>query len=174
MFKKELRNSDGVRLIKPNVERDAALGVSWLNSEFGSQTMSLMGSELTNGTTLAAERTRVQDIIDNENHYNWMIEKDGRVVGSVWIDLKEKEGNLEAWLSIMIGDPKARKHGVGLSSCKAVIDWAFGEGSFTMLKARHHTQNLVSPKLLTALGFRSIGDLYQEDQYKWQDYALSK
>ena len=79
-----------VRLIQPNIERDAQLSLSWLKGELGKNTLSLMGATNNNNsqTTLENEQERIKDFIEKDDQLNWMIQLGDKVVGSIWVDLK--------------------------------------------------------------------------------------
>lgn len=94
MFVSELKTDSGaVRLIKPSVERDAPLGVQWLEGDVGRETLRLMGVNKGNNqpSNIYKERERVSDFLERSDQLNWMIESNGVVVGSIWVDLKATE-----------------------------------------------------------------------------------
>ncbi|HCZ28323.1 TPA: hypothetical protein DHU97_01110, partial [Candidatus Saccharibacteria bacterium] len=55
-----------VFLVEPNIERDAALGVQWLEGELGRATLTSMGvaDQDNEPTTMEQERKRVKDFIE--------------------------------------------------------------------------------------------------------------
>ena len=166
----------GIKLVPPNVERDAQLGVEWLAGEDGRETLKLMGVTENNNkpTTLRAEKERVQGFIENTNQLNWMIELNGKVVGSVWLDLVETEYLLSPSIHIMVGDPTARQGGVGAAACSAVIEHIRSKAKFTSMYSRYLTINIGSKKLLSKLGFEVYGDDYvDQDGLRWQNVRLN-
>lgn len=174
----ELR-SDGqpVNLVEPNVERDAPLGVKWVNGEFGEETLLSMGNspdELVNihPTTLEAEEKRVKGFIERDDQLNWMIEFEDNVVGTIWVELKKK-GNLPAPSPhIMIGDPEARGHGIGTAATAQVIEYLRTNGEQNVY-TRHLVTNTVVEDLLRRAGFTNYGEVYTDDGLRWQNVRLS-
>lgn len=167
--------NEHVRLIEPDLERDAQLGVVWLAGEAGRKTLKLMGvaDENNNETSLEAERERVTDFINTTDQLNWMISYDGQVVGSVWVDLKEKESVHAPSVHIMIGDPDMRGKGVGAASISAVVSHLHQKGE-TVIFSRHLLENSGATKLLTDLGFVDDGDAYHDDNgLEWQNVVLN-
>jgi RimJ/RimL family protein N-acetyltransferase len=131
-----------VCLIEPNIERDAQLGVRWLEGQSGQATLTSMGvtDKDNKPTTIEHERERVRDFIERQDQLNWMIEYQGKVVGAVWVDL-EQVGKLPApAIHIMIGDPKVRGKGVGFSASSKVIEHLLSLG-FVNIHSRHLTNN---------------------------------
>lgn len=158
-------------LIEPDIERDAALGVQWLNGENGHRTLELMGvaDKDNRPTTLAAEKQRVTDFIEREDQLNWMIEFAGKVVGSVWVDLRERESVPAPSVHIMIGDPAMRGKGIGHASIRTLLDHLTNQG-YATIYSRHLTQNTGAESLLGTLGFRPDGTSYTDpDGLHWQN-----
>lgn len=163
-----------VRLIEPDVERDAQLGVEWLDGARGRETLQLMGvaDKDNKSTTLEHERARVQSFIEREDQLNWMIELDGRVVGAVWVDLQQN-GNLPApGVHIMIGDPAARGRGVG-SAAFSIVTKYLQEIGYTQVFTRHLVGNSTAQSLAAKNGFVDIGEAYtDEDGLIWQNMEV--
>jgi len=162
-----------VMLVEPNIERDAALGVHWLEGELGRATLASMGvaDKDNKPTTLEYERERVRDFIEKQDQLNWMIEYQGKVIGSVWVDLKQV-GNVSApAIHIMIGDPEMRGKGVGFAASSKVIEHLQGLG-FDNVYSRHLTKNSGASNLLQSLGFTNLGEPYLDDDgLEWQNVA---
>ena len=175
MFTTGLKTSNpAVALVKPDPERDAPLGVAWLAGAEGRRTLKLMGvaDELNQESTIEQERARIQAFLDGEDQYNWMISYHGRIVGAVWVDLKPTKHIPAPTVSIMIGNPSARGHGVGKAALAAVIDYLGALGQ-PELHARHLLTNQASHALLTALKFTPNGPPYSDsDGLTWQNLAL--
>jgi len=62
-------NSPDVQLVVPDIERDAALGVEWLEGELGRATLTSMGvaDKDNKPTTLEYERERIRDFIERDD-----------------------------------------------------------------------------------------------------------
>ena len=163
-----------VRLIEPDLDRDAQLGVAWLDGEEGRQTLRKMGvaDKDNKPTTLDQERVRVQGFIDRKEQLNWMIELNGKVVGAVWVDLTQ-QGNVPApAIHIMIGDPEARGRGIGDTVTKAVVNYLREQGS-SKIYSRRLISNDIAAKLLFKNGFVKLDDPYtDEDGLTWQNVVL--
>jgi RimJ/RimL family protein N-acetyltransferase len=164
-------NNPDVSLVEPDIERDAALGVQWLEGELGRATLTSMGvAEKDNKpTTLENERERVRDFIEGQDQLNWMIEYKGKIVGSVWADLKQV-GNVPApAIHIMIGDPDVRGKGVGFAATSKVTEHLEDQG-FKNVYSRHLTKNNGASGLLRSLGFTELSEPYtDEDGLEWQN-----
>jgi len=162
-----------LRLIEPNVERDAALGVAWLNGELGRTTLQSMG----NGreaiaamlpATIAQEQARVRDFLERDDQLNWMIEHEGHVVGAVWADLAPKDGLPAPSVHIMIGEPNARGKGLGTATIRRLLEYLEQQGNETVY-SRHLTTNQPAGRLLKSLGFTELGKPYQRDSLEFQN-----
>jgi RimJ/RimL family protein N-acetyltransferase len=162
-------------LIAPDVERDAELSLEWLRGEVGKSTLTLMGNvpDKITEPTLELEKKRVVEFLENNNEYNWMIECDGKVVGSVWADLEPSEYVPAPAVHIMIGDPEVRSKGIGPIAMKSVIEYLVGLGHKTIY-TRHLVSNIVAGKLLKKFNFEELGEPYSdEDGLKWQNAVLN-
>ena len=176
MFIKRLSSTDSaVKLIKTNVVRDTPLGAYWMADPHGRYTLRMMGvpDEDNRATTLAEETQRMRSFLEGNDQYNWMIEMDGRVIGTIWVDLKPAHGQLAPSLSIMLGDPTVRGGGLGYSASLAVIEYLQSIGH-THVYSRHLTENRASEKLLQKLHFINDLEPYvdNEDGLNWQNVVL--
>lgn len=167
-----------VKLIEPDIERDAKLGVQWLNGELGRVTMQSMGNsdeslETILPTTLELEVERVKNFINGENQLNWMIEHQGKVVGSVWVDLDDSDHLPSPSVHIMIGDPAMRGKGIGTSAMGAVLSHLEEQGYETVY-SRHLTTNEGADKLLKIFGFTDVGNPYTSESLEFQNLVKYK
>jgi hypothetical protein len=172
MFIEQLSTSDSaVQLVEPNIERDAALGVSWLAGDSGRMTLKLMGvtDEDNRASTLNIERQRVAEFLRSKEQYNWMISASGKIVGSAWVDLKPTKYIQAPAISIMLGDPESRSKGIGGLVFKTVTEFLEKQGHGTIY-ARHLIENDVSKSLLARSGFVTDGEQYTDgDGLRWQN-----
>ena len=161
-----------LRLLPPDVERDAPLSVVWLNGPSGRETMRLMGNDpghITD-TTLEAQRRLVAEFATQPGHINWMIESQGQVVGSIWIDTQASRWIGAPALSFMIGDPMARGQGIAKAVAQPVIEWARGHLPGALV-ARALTENILSQHIIASLDGMPDGEAYQDDHgLAWQNY----
>lgn len=165
----------GLRLIVPDVSRDAPNGVEWLHGAVGRETLGLMGVAEADNTesTLEIETQRITKMIESESEIAWMLERDGVVVGVIEVRLQSDEHLPAPNVSTMIGSPGARGQGVGTAAKQAVIQYMFHERGAAELYSRHLTSNIVSAAGLTKLGFQNSGDIYRDgDGLEWQNKVL--
>ncbi len=164
-------NNPDVVLVQPDIERDAALGVKWLEGELGRATLTSMGvpDKDNKPTTLEDERERVRGFIEGQDQLNWMIEYQGRIVGSVWADLQQV-GNVPApAIHIMIGDPDVRGRGIGFAATSKVTEH-LEELGFKDFYSRYLTKNSGASGLLESLGFAKLEEPYTDDDgLEWQN-----
>ncbi len=172
MWTQDLAARDfGVKLVSPHIERDALLGVHWLEGEPGRDTLRLMGVSDQNNrsSTLEQERARVQDFLNRQDQLNWMIEVYGQVAGAVWVDL-EPTGNLGALaVHLMIGDPAMRGKGVGSKVMQLVLGYLHRQGYRTIF-SRHLADNKAAAALLAKADFEPSGEVCADaDGLRWQN-----
>ena len=162
-------------LIEPVIERDAQLGVIWLNGKPGRNTLELMGVQKKDiqKPSIEVERERIKKFIEKDNQLNWMIEFDGNVVGAVWVDLEPTDYLPCPAVHIMIGEPKARGHRVGTESIKLVVEYLKNHG-FEKLYSRILITNSVARSLLLDNGFKLYREQYSDyDGVEWQNVVVN-
>ncbi|MBI1856836.1 GNAT family N-acetyltransferase [Candidatus Saccharibacteria bacterium] len=166
-------NNPDLKLVEPDIERDALNGVKWLEGDMGRATLQLMGvaDEHNKPTTLDEEKERVNDFLTRQDQLNWMIEYRGKVVGSVWVDLEASDFLASPSVHVMIGDPDMRGKGVGLASVSSVIDYLKDGGEKTVY-SRYITTNIGSEHLLSKLGFENLGEPYSDGDLLFQNMKL--
>ena len=164
-------DNPAVRLLKPDIERDAPLGVEWLRGDIGRNTLQLMGvsPEQNEPTILEQETQRVAGFIERQDQLNWMIEHDGRVVGTIWVDLEPTESVPAPAIHIMIGDSNVRGKGVGTSATARVVEYLEKQGNENIY-SRYLTKNHIAKSLLGRLGFELYNEPYSDkDGLEWQN-----
>ncbi|GAC1387574.1 MAG: hypothetical protein NVS1B7_0540 [Candidatus Saccharimonadales bacterium] len=166
-------SNPSIRLIEPNVTRDAQLGLEWLNGELGRTTMMLMGNsetviDNTLPTTLQREEERVKQFIERDDQLNWMIEYEGKIVGSAWADIKESDDLPAPSVHIMIGDPAMRGKGVGYTTISAILKYLEEQGNRNIY-SRHIISNESADQLLNLLGFEDLNSPYFRDGVEYQN-----
>lgn len=165
-----------IKLVPPEIARDAKLGVLWVNGVGGKETMILMGNKPDNvaPTTLKNEQRRVRSFIESKNQLNWMIQLNDKIVGTVWVNLDPTKYLASPSIHIMIGEPSCRRQGVGTSACKTVIDFLKNTGQYEKIYSRHLIKNVGSAKMLTTLGFIKNGQPYRDtDDLEFQNVQLN-
>jgi len=164
-----------IELVEPNIVRDAETSVTWINGALGHETMRLMGvpDKHNTSTTLQKEQERIQDFIVNPNHLNWTISVDAKIVGAIWVDLKDSEYVKSPSIHIMIGDATVRKKGIGTVTINSVIAYLTKQGH-KIIYSRHLVINNASQHLLANVGFTPDGNDYTDnDDLRWQNVILS-
>ncbi len=162
-----------LQLAIPDVERDAAPSVEWLDGENGRETLALMGNteEDNKPSDLETERARIATFLSNPDQITWALRYRNKTVGAVWVSLKPTNHLPAPSLHIMIGDPSARGLGLGSAAFQSVI--SFLQGKYTAIYSRHLMTNKGSEKLLKKVGFAPLGATYEdEDGLNWQNVAI--
>lgn len=163
-----------VKLVAPDIERDAPLAVKWLNSKKGVQTLISMGNVPASikKTNLETEQKRIVDFIESSDQLNWMIEFEDQIVGSIWVNLKETKYVKAPSVHIMIGDSSFRKRGIGYEALELVIQQMARLGR-KQLFSRHLVSNKHAAKALEKLWFDIDGPEYTDkDGLVWQNVIL--
>lgn len=163
--------SDELRLVPPNVERDAPLGVKWMSGKSGRETQRLMGiaPEQIHDHDIAEEQKLVQYFIDTDEELVWMIEYNQKVIGAVEIGLKIPKEESGPSVSIMIGDITSRGQGIGKKVMNVVMDYLRRNG-YKEVYARYLLDNTASKAMNLGLGFVKNGEPYvDEDGLVWQN-----
>ena len=107
------------------------------------------------------EVAHLQNMLDDDDRYSWMIERNGEIVGNIEINdirkLSHKYGVTAGAFCTLIGDPKNWGQGLGSSAKQAACNWAFSEGGFARIEAKAYVQNIRSWSALERLGYRYAG-----------------
>lgn len=170
-----ITTDESIRLIEPNIERDAPLSVDWLEGEQGRETLAAMGvpEKDIHEPTLEGEEERIRELIESTHHVAWMIEFDGDVVGVVEIELEPTDYIDAPAISVMIGDPWARGRGIATASLRSAIDWLHAEYENIFVYARYRVSNEASAQMLLKVGFEEDGTTYTDsDGLVWQNVIL--
>lgn len=162
-------------LVKPDIERDPLVSLLWVNGNNGQDTLLRMGipeNKIT-GSTLEEEVERVANFIHGKEQLNWMIKCDEKIVGSIWVELIEKDSVKAPSVHLMIGNPSVRRNGIGKASLKAVIDYLQKQDA-KIIYSRHLISNKASEHLLGKVGFIPEGKVYTDDEeLSWQNVSLA-
>jgi RimJ/RimL family protein N-acetyltransferase len=167
---------DDLYLVMPSVVRDAPIAVGWLEGDDGRETLRLMGNtdEYNKPTTLEKEQTRIRDFITSTDHTTWMMLYHDKPVGAVWVDRKPTDYLPFPSVHIMIGDPSARRKGIGQNAVETVIQLLKEEGLYDRLYSRHLLTNLAVASTLGKGDFAKEGEPYTDkDGLEWQNVSLA-
>lgn len=169
------KNSD-VKLVIPNVKRDAPISVGWLSGESGQQTMLLMGNapQDIEPPTLKTEQQRIKDFINSTDQKTWMISFKNQIVGVIWADLKPTKYLPAPSVHIMIGNPNCRGKGVGKAAMGALIKHLQQDCACNKIYSRLLVGNKAAAALLTSFDFIDFGEPYSEPNgLLWQNVILT-
>ena len=129
--------------------------------------------ELREQPALDADVFDVFGILRRLDGRNLLGEFDGNVVGAVWVDLEPTDYLPCPAVHIMIGEPKARGHGVGAESIKLVVEYLKNHG-FEKLYSRILINNSVARSLLLDNGFKLYREQYSDyDGVEWQNVVIN-
>lgn len=163
-----------LRLIAPDVARDASRMSEWLSGDQGVETLRSMGIAEKDilPPDIQSIEERMQHLIDSHVHVAWMIEIEGDIEGTMTVELQLSEYLDAPSVAIMIGDPWMRGKGLGAASLHLAIDYLHAEYEDIFVYARHRTSNEAFAQLLMKLGFEDNGSPYTDGGIVWQNVVL--
>lgn len=165
-----------LRLVKPSPAY-APITMQWIRRPEVTQYLGADFSHMTEEDEVA----HLQNMLDDDDRYSWMIERNGEIVGNIEINdirkLSHKYGVTAGAFCTLIGDPKNWGQGLGSSAKQAACNWAFSEGGFAIIEAKAYVQNIRSWSALEELGYRYAGIEQGKAAGKpvvWKVYTLAK
>ena len=165
-----------LRLVKPSPAY-APITIQWIHRPEVTQYLGADFSQMTEEDEVA----HLQNMLDDDDRYSWMIERNGEIVGNIEINdirkLSHKYGVTAGAFCTLIGDPKNWGQGLGSSAKQAACNWAFSEGGFAIIEAKAYMQNVHSWNALERLGYRYAGIEQGEvagEAVKWRVYTLAR
>lgn len=179
MINIKIDNIPNLNLTAPNPERDAPYVHNWFTSEFGKETLLLMGNAENEikPSTLESEKATLQKFIEqgrNHEQLTWMIRERDKTIGAVWIELVDTPEVKSPAIHIMIGDKDYRGQGIGKIVMSEMIQYTKNELNLHDIYSRHLTNNGAAAALLDSLGFSKDGDVYMDDnKLVWQNVYLN-
>jgi GNAT superfamily N-acetyltransferase len=168
-------SSTQIKLIRPNIKRDSVLGAMWLEGEFGKNTLLRMGVPVSEikPANVKEEKSRIKSFIERDDQLNWMIQFNNKVVGAAWVDLKPTHDLQAPAVHIMIGEPAARRQGVGTEAITAITKSLKSKGHWAV-HSRTLTTNKVAAGTLNKIGFENVGLPYIDPSgLEWQNVTLT-
>ncbi|MBC7943174.1 GNAT family N-acetyltransferase [Candidatus Saccharibacteria bacterium] len=145
------RNHEPLTLTRPDLDHATTM-LTWAQDAESMNMLAAPDSEaLRDKANIYTEVERIKNFETDAKNITWAIIYKGNLVGQVWIYI-EKEPNV-GHISTIVGDKSVRNKGIGLASKSRVLDWAFKEGGFLVIKAWCIAQNTISEKGLRSLGF---------------------
>lgn len=170
-----LTSDESIRLITPDILRDAERNVEWTADEEGRETQKAMGvpADQMQELTLQEAMVIVQTLVLSEKDILWMIEYDGEVVGMIEVHLEPNDYLAAPAITIMIGDPEARGHGVGFTAMQAAIAWLQYDEGEEIIFSRYPTDSRAACRLSQKLGFEEDDEPYTDQSgQQWQNVVL--
>jgi len=165
-----------LRLVTPD-PKHAPITMKWISQPEVTQ---YLGADFSS-MTISDEIDHLKNMVNDDDRYSWMIERDGEVVGNVEIneikELSEKYGVKAGAFCTLIGDPSNWGQGLGSYAKQAACNWAFSEGGFELIEAKAYVQNVRSWSALEKLGYHYDGIENGEVEGKsveWKVYTLKK
>ncbi len=163
-----------LRLVKPSPAY-APITMQWIRRPEVTQYLGADFSHMTEEDEVA----HLQNMLDDDDRYSWMIERNGEIVGNIEINdirkLSHKYGVTAGAFCTLIGDPKNWGQGLGSSAKQAACNWTFSEGGFAIIEAKAYMQNVHSWNALERLGYQYTGIEQSEvagEAVKWRVYTL--
>lgn len=170
-----LTANESIRLIAPDVERDAQTSVGWLEGDSGKETQRAMGIAEHNiiEPTIQTEEDRIRTMIDSSHHITWMIEYDEDIVGVVEVEFEPTDFIDAPAISFMIGDTWVRGRGVATAAVRSAVEWLQAEQEDIFIFSRYRVSNEASAQVLMKVGFDMDGTPYKDqDGLVWQNVIL--
>lgn len=165
-----------LRLVKPN-PKYAPITIKWISQKEVTQYLGADFSKMTEED----EISHLQEMVNDDDRYSWMIERDGAIVGNVEIneinELSKKYEVKTGAFCTLIGDPKNWGQGLGSYAKQMACNWAFSEGDFELIEAKAYIQNIRSWSALEKLGYHYEGiekDKIEGEPVEWKVYTLKK
>ena len=165
-----------LRLVAPSPAY-APITIQWIRRPEVTQYLGADFSHMTEEDEVA----HLQNMLDDDDRYSWMIERNGEIVGNIEINdirkLSHKYGVTAGAFCTLIGDPKNWSQGLGSYAKQAACNWAFSEGGFAIIEAKAYVQNIRSWSALEELGYRYAGIEQGKAAGKpvvWKVYTLAK
>lgn len=165
-----------LRLVKPSPAY-APITMAWIRRPEVTQYLGADFSHIPEEDEVA----HLQNMLDDDDRYSWMIKRDGEIVGNIELneiaELSHKYGVTAGAFCTLIGDPKNWGQGLGSSAKQAACNWAFSEGGFEIIEAKAYMQNVRSWNALERLGYRYTGIEQGEvagEAVVWKVYTLAR
>lgn len=170
------KSTSKLRLVSPD-PAFAPITIKWISQNDVTQ---YLGADFS-GMTEQDEVEHLKNMVEDNDRFSWMIERDGEIVGNVEIneikELSDKYGVKTGAFCTLIGDPSNWGKGLGLTAKQAACNWAFNEGGFELIEAKAYKENVRSWSVLEKLGYEYVGIENEEVAGKpveWKVYKLTK
>jgi RimJ/RimL family protein N-acetyltransferase len=157
------------RLRPPRVE-DAAVMVDWFADP---EVTAFVNMRM--GMSLEAEQAWVRRTQEAPNLIAWVIEHEGRPVGTTSINQIDW-ANQHGTTGTLIGDKTVWGRGIARELMRLRADYAFTQHPFGKLKSGYLQGNEASRRAQLAAGYREVGRLHREHfrNGRWIDHVLTE
>jgi RimJ/RimL family protein N-acetyltransferase len=156
--------------LRPPRPDDAEAMVMWFEDL---ETSRFLG--LRNPPSVEMEKEWLEKGANDPNSVLWVVEADGRVVGTNAIrDIDWKNGF--GTTGTLIGDRSVWGKGIGRESMQLRVRYAFNQLPLRKLKSSYFDGNVASGRAQAAAGYREIGR-YRADRYvdgQWVDEVVTE
>lgn len=166
-------------MVDPNPALHAPITLSWFESEYGNETLLLMGNAQheIGIPSLENEIQTLEEFIDlkKENkQLTWMLQFNNEIIGVAWIELTENHNINPPSIHLMIGNKGYRGRGIGKATMLALIQYVRHNIETTTLYSRHLKSNTVVMNMNRSLGFSDDGKSYIDSNgLEWQNVRLA-
>lgn len=166
---------DNIKLLAPDVDRDAPFAYSWFVRSEGRQTLLSMGNAENEigESSLKQQREIILEFVALEKENRQVtraIVINNVTIGFVWIELFENHGVKLPSVHIMIGNPEYRGRGIGRAAMQWAINYVYKTLNCKTVYSRHLVNNIPIAKLSESFGFKKDGEPYKEDNgLVWQN-----
>lgn len=164
-----------ITLVSPNPERDTPFAYSWFDSDYGKETLLLMGNSETDISkpTLQQQKGILENFIKLEKEvkqFTWMVRYNDITIGAVWIELEDTNYINAPAIHIMIGDKDYRRKGIGKLVFNEAINYIVKNLRERRIYSRYLTANEPVSGMFKSLGFIYDGkSYYDENNLEWQN-----
>lgn len=172
-------SSAHLTMIDPIPLLHAPVTLSWFESEYGKETLLLMGNaehEIIT-PTLDSEMKILEEFIDlrkANKQLTWMLQFKQEIVGVAWIELTENHDVRPPSIHLMIGNKDYRGKGIGKTTMLALIQYIKDNIKTPEIYSRHLKSNTVVANMNQRLGFTNEGASYTDDNgLEWQNVKLA-
>jgi ribosomal-protein-alanine N-acetyltransferase len=156
--------------LRPPRPEDAEVMATWFEDLDTSQFLGLR-----NPPSVEMEKEWLEKGSKDANSVLWVVEADGRVVGTTGIrDIDWKNGF--GTTGTLIGDRSVWGKGIGRESMQLRARYAFTQLPLRKLKSSYFDGNVASGRAQAAAGYREVGR-YRKDRYvdgRWVDEIVTE
>lgn len=168
-----------VVLVKPDPDRDAPFAYSWFDSDYGKETLLLMGNteKEIGHPTIEQQREIWESFVKLEKEvkqFTWAIQYQDITIGVIWVELEGTFYIDAPAIHIMIGDKRYRRQGIGKLSFCEIIKYIKNNLRERTIYSRYLATNKPVAGVFKSIGFIHDGPTYYDDNnLEWQNVKLN-